>query len=151
MCVYLVISLGPSQGTTPTTYEDLLRTNMSNPSNRNNGNGSRPSGGGRHQRGNQPQPTANARNGGQLPSSPAEEEALKSQIRKWPHNLSFLFAAFSATIGMFSISRFAVLTVEFGAGKGQVAHSALTRLILALCTYSISPQSLQSFLLVHPI
>lgn len=47
------------------------------------------------------------------PATP-EEEAKRSQITQWPHNLSFLFACLTCTVGMFSISRFAILTIDFG-------------------------------------
>ena len=36
------------------------------------------------------------------------------QVRQWPHNLSFLFACLTCTVGMFSISRFAILTIDLG-------------------------------------
>lgn len=41
------------------------------------------------------------------------------QIRQWPHNLSFLFACLTCTVGMFNISRFAVLTIDFGGTKSS--------------------------------
>ena len=70
---------------------------------------------GQHRSGNRGATRASGTDRQQPPTTLAEEEAVNSQIRRWPHNFSFLFAAFSATIGMFSVSRFAVLTVEFGA------------------------------------
>ena len=50
--------------------------------------------------------------------SAAEIEARKVQTSAWPHRLSFMFAAMSALLGMFSMSRFAILTIDFG-GKGR--------------------------------
>jgi len=44
-----------------------------------------------------------------------EEEAIRSQQGQWPHPQSFLFAALGTILGMFSISRFALLTIDFGA------------------------------------
>uniref|UniRef100_A0A0K2TZK3 Uncharacterized protein n=1 Tax=Lepeophtheirus salmonis TaxID=72036 RepID=A0A0K2TZK3_LEPSM len=43
-----------------------------------------------------------------------EEEAKRVQVGQWPHGLSFLFAALACTMSFFTISRFAVLTSNFG-------------------------------------
>ncbi len=37
-----------------------------------------------------------------------------AQIRQWPHKLSFLFACLSCTLSAAAVSRFAVLTIDFG-------------------------------------
>ena len=44
----------------------------------------------------------------------AEEEAGRVQVGTWQHSLSFLFSCLSALLGMFSISRFSILTADFG-------------------------------------
>ena len=45
----------------------------------------------------------------------AEVEVRGShQVGCWPHGQSFLFASLGVVLGMFSISRFVVLTIDFG-------------------------------------
>ena len=44
----------------------------------------------------------------------SEEEAKRSQTGQWPHSYSFLFASLGAVIGMHSMSRIAILTLDFG-------------------------------------
>ena len=44
----------------------------------------------------------------------AEAEAKRSQIEAWPHSQSFLFAILGVVLGMFSINRFVILTLDFG-------------------------------------
>ena len=43
-----------------------------------------------------------------------EEESRRKKIGVWPHNLSALFALLATTIGLFNISRFALLSIEHG-------------------------------------
>ena len=47
----------------------------------------------------------------------AEAEAKRSQIEAWPHGQSFLFASLGVVLGMFSINRFVILTLDFGGEK----------------------------------
>ena len=44
----------------------------------------------------------------------AEAEAKRSQIEAWPHGQSFLFASLGVVLGMFSVNRFVILTLDFG-------------------------------------
>lgn len=37
-----------------------------------------------------------------------------SPLGQWPHNLSSTLACLGCTVGLFNISRFAVLSVQFG-------------------------------------
>ena len=43
-----------------------------------------------------------------------EEESRRKKTGIWPHNLSALFALLATTIGLFNISRFALLSIEYG-------------------------------------
>ena len=42
----------------------------------------------------------------------------RDQVGCWPHGQSFLFASLGVVMGMFSISRFVVLTLDFGGKSG---------------------------------
>ena len=44
----------------------------------------------------------------------AEEEARAGQIQAWQHGQSFLFASLGVVLGMFSLNRFVILTLDFG-------------------------------------
>ena len=44
----------------------------------------------------------------------AEEEARAGQIQVWQHGQSFLFASLGVVLGMFSLNRFVILTLDFG-------------------------------------
>lgn len=37
-----------------------------------------------------------------------------SPIGQWPHRLSSMLACLACTLGLFNISRFAILSVQFG-------------------------------------
>ncbi|XP_066999497.2 sodium-dependent transporter bedraggled [Anabrus simplex] len=42
-------------------------------------------------------------------------DAAQSPLGHWPHNLSSMLASLGCTLGLFNISRFAILSVQFGA------------------------------------
>ena len=52
------------------------------------------------------------------------EVEWREEVGVWPHSQSFLFASLGAVMGMFSISRFVVLTLDFG-GKSDEGRSQL--------------------------
>ena len=71
------------------------------------------SGGGRRQGGTPGRSPARSRRS--RSDATAEVEVRGShQVGCWPHGQSFLFASLGVVIGMFSISRFVVLTIDFG-------------------------------------
>ena len=43
-----------------------------------------------------------------------EEESRRKLGGIWPHSMSPMFALLAATLGLFNISRFAVLSIEYG-------------------------------------
>ncbi|KAL1131256.1 hypothetical protein AAG570_010874 [Ranatra chinensis] len=45
----------------------------------------------------------------------ADEVTAQSQLGQWPHSLSFVLASLACTLGLFNISRFAILSIHFGA------------------------------------
>ena len=59
------------------------------------------------------------RGGGDVVSQ--EQEARKSQIGVWPHGQSFLFSCLGVMLGMFSINRIVILTIDFG---GDISHQS---------------------------
>ena len=46
------------------------------------------------------------------------ELEARDQVGCWPHGQSFLFASLGVVMGMFNISRFVVLTLDFGGKSG---------------------------------
>ena len=77
------------------------------------------SGGGRRQGTPGRSPTRSRRS---RSDATAEVEVRGShQVGCWPHSQSFLFASLGVVIGMFSISRFVVLTIDFG-GENSAPH-----------------------------
>ena len=50
------------------------------------------------------------------------------QVGCWPHGQSFLFASLGVVIGMFSISRFVVLTIDFGGEFSSSLPPSLSQL-----------------------
>ena len=49
----------------------------------------------------------------------SEQEAARSQMEAWPHSQSFLFSALGCVLGMFSLNRVVILTLDFG---GENSH-----------------------------
>ena len=43
-----------------------------------------------------------------------EEESRRKLGGIWPHNMSSMFALMAATLGLFNVSRFALLSIEYG-------------------------------------
>lgn len=43
-----------------------------------------------------------------------EEESRRKLGGIWPHNMSPMFALLAATLGLFNVSRFALLSIEYG-------------------------------------
>lgn len=46
---------------------------------------------------------------------PADMPETESPIGHWPHSLSSMLACLGCTLGLFNISRFAILSIHFGA------------------------------------
>ena len=47
------------------------------------------------------------------------EGEWREEVGTWPHTQSFLLASLGTVVGMFSISRFVVLTLDFGGKSDQ--------------------------------
>jgi len=50
-----------------------------------------------------------------------EPDLHSSPLGVWPHGLSSMLASLGCTLGLFNISRFAILSVHFG-GNCSVVH-----------------------------
>lgn len=70
-----------------------------------------------------------------------DEDENDNSTGKWPHALSPALACLGCTLGLFNISRFAILSIQFG-GKNKINFNEINSLFLFYLKIQISSQQI---------